>query len=212
MSKAPDRMPGLIAGPGGSLETLLEVPVDVEPRGLAVVCHPHPLYGGALTNKVAHTLARVACDLGLAALRFNFRGVGKSEGEFDHGVGEVADAAAALANARPDYPGSLLLAGFSFGGAIAMELARQTEPNWLVTVAPAVDRIERLESWRAPTVPWLLVQGDADELVSVARTIDFVNELEPGPELTVLEGVDHFFHGKLARLRELLVVRLQGQI
>ncbi len=212
MSKAPSRHPGIVDGPAGRIETLLELPDDVEPTGLAIICHPHPLHGGALTNKVAHTLARVACDLNLAALRFNFRGVGKSEGEHDHGVGEVDDAAAVLASAKATYPGPLLFAGFSFGGAVAMELARRERADYLVTIAPAVSRIDRDPTWSAPQLPWLLVQGDADELVDIQETIDFVNTLDPGPELTVLEGVDHFFHGKLTALRQLLVERLQGNL
>ncbi len=211
-SKAPVREPGFVTGPAGQIETLLESPADGECRGLAIICHPHPLHGGAMTNKVTHTLARVACDLGLAAMRFNFRGVGASEGEHDDGVGEIDDAAAVLTSSSSRFPGVRLFAGFSFGGAVAIELARREQPDCLITIAPAVTKIRRDRDWQAPACPWLIVQGDADELVAIDDTVAFVDGLPPGPELTVLPGVGHFFHGQLVDLRERLVDRLQESL
>jgi len=190
-----------IDGPAGRLEALYECPQEAAPRASVVVCHPHPQYGGTLRNKVVHTLARAFVRQDCAALRFNFRGVGKSEGAWDEGQGEQADAEAAVEWLRRRLPGiPLWLAGFSFGAAIAIRVAASAEPAGLVTVAPAVRRFAAgLES--QPDCPWLVVQGDADELVDVAETIDWVNGLAPGPELVVMPGVDHFFHGRLVELR-----------
>ena len=190
-----------IDGPAGILEAVLEPPRDIEPTAVAVVCHPHPLHGGTMTNKVAHTLARSFAGVGVTALRFNFRGVGKSEGRFDDGNGEVADVLAVvdwLRNETPQLP--LWLAGFSFGAAMAVRAAVQCEPAGLISVAPAVSRFAgNLD--RQPTCPWLIVQGDEDELVDIEDTIAWVNDLEPGPELEVFEQTEHFFHGKLTLLR-----------
>ena len=188
-------------GPAGDLQALLESPQDLEPTAVAVVCHPHPVHGGTMTNKVAHTLARSFVGVGISALRFNFRGVGKSAGSFDDGQGEVADVLAAvdwLRNEAPDLP--LWLSGFSFGAAMAIRASVECDPAGLISVAPAVSRFAgNLD--RQPECPWLIVQGDQDELVDVEETIAWVNELEPGPELEVFAETEHFFHGKLVLLR-----------
>jgi hypothetical protein len=201
MRKTPKNETFVLDGPAGPLEALIEYPQDEAPAGVAVVCHPHPLHGGAMTNKVAHTLARSFVGTGFAALRFNFRGVGQSGGSFDDGIGEVSDVEAAVAWMRarfPDLP--LWLAGFSFGAAMAVHAALRVDPCGLISVAPAVSRfIGRMES--QPRCPWLVVQGDQDELVDIEGTIAWINELEPGPELEVIEGAEHFFHGKLVLLR-----------
>lgn len=190
----------IIAGPAGPLEALLEVPED-DAAGIAVVCHPHPLYGGTMLNKVAHTLARSFVSSGFQCLRFNFRGVGKSAGEFDEGNGETEDALAAVDWIRlrsPDLP--LWLAGFSFGAAVAVRGSLQANPAGLVSIAPAVTRFAgNLEA--QPQCPWLVVQGDQDELVDIDETVRWVDALEPGPELLVMEGAEHFFHGRLVELR-----------
>ena len=202
MTKPPDNDRLVIDGPAGALEALLEVPKDEAVRGVAVVLHPHPLHGGTMQNKVAHTLARSFVRQGFAALRFNFRGTGASEGAWDEGRGELDDALAAIAWARDRYPGQpLWIAGFSFGAAIAIRAAIESAPAGLVSVAPAVRRFaDGLET--QPSCPWLVVQGDEDELVDIEETVEWVNGLEPGPELLVSPGVEHFFHGKLVELRE----------
>lgn len=188
-------------GPAGILEALLESPQDIEPTGVAVVCHPHPVHGGTMTNKVAHTLARSFIGVGIAALRFNFRGVGKSDGSFDEGNGEVNDVLAAVAWLREEFPTlPLWIGGFSFGAAMAIRAAVHCKPAGLVSVAPAVFRFaDNLD--RQPDCPWLIVQGDQDELVDIEETIAWVNELDPGPELEVFTDTEHFFHGKLVPLR-----------
>ena len=155
-----------------------------------------------MTNKVAHTLARSFVGVGFAALRFNFRGVGKSAGSFDEGRGEVDDVIAAvewMRESAPELP--LWLAGFSFGAAMAIRAAVLTRPDGLVSIAPAVSRFA-VDFDEQPDCPWLILQGDQDELVDVDETIAWVNTLDPGPELEIFPGVEHFFHGKLVQLRE----------
>lgn len=202
MTKPPDNDHLVIDGPAGALEAVLETPKDEAVRGVAVVLHPHPQHGGTMQNKVAHTLARAFVRRGFAALRFNFRGTGASEGAWDEGRGELDDALAAVAWARDRYPDKpLWIAGFSFGAAIAIRAAVETPAAGLVSVAPAVRRFADGLGTQ-PTCPWLVVQGDEDELVEVEETIEWVNGLQPGPELLVFPGVEHFFHGKLVDLRE----------
>ncbi|MEM8983045.1 MAG: alpha/beta family hydrolase [Pseudomonadota bacterium] len=200
-TKAPLKETVALNGPAGAIECLLEMPADAKPYGKALVCHPHPLHGGTMQNKVAHTLARAALDAGLAAMRFNFRGVGASAGEHDNGIGERDDALVVADYLDARYDGPVVFAGFSFGGGVATEIARRREPTALVTAAPAVDRWPRSDDWRPPNCPWLIVHGDADELVSVDAVVNFVDALEPGPELIVMPTVSHFFHSHLVELR-----------
>ena len=189
-------------GPAGKLEALLEVPQGTKIVGCAVVCHPHPLHGGTLQNKVAHTLARSFTGQGFIALRFNFRGVNDSEGTFDDGRGELEDVYVAMDFLSIDYPDlPLWISGFSFGAAMAIHAAAERRPAGLVSIAPAISRITTTPTPR-PDCPWLILQGDQDELVDVDETIAWVNGLDPGPELLILDGAVHFFHGKLTLLRE----------
>lgn len=202
MSKPPRSERLFIDGPAGRLEAILELPAEQSPLGSVVVCHPHPQHGGTMHNKVAHTLARAFVRSGFAALRFNFRGTEQSEGEYDEGVGERDDALAAVSWMRARDPGATLwLAGFSFGAAIAVKAAVDAGVDGLVSVAPAITRLASgLEA--QPECPWLIVQGDQDELVDVEQTVDWVNGLLPGPELLIILGGEHFFHGRLVELRE----------
>jgi len=166
-----------------------------------VVCHPHPLFGGTMTNKVVHTLARAFTDLGLPSLRFNFRGVGASTGTHDEGRGEVQDALAAVRYGRERWPGAQLwLAGFSFGAAVAVRASSDAAPSRLVAVAPAVDRIEI--GAVTPACPWLVLLGDADEVVAPQRVLEWARGLRPQPHIQVMAGAGHFFHGRLPQLRE----------
>ena len=201
MNRPPQSEALSLAGPAGRLEAILDLPGDAQVRGAAVVCHPHPQHGGTMHNKVAHTLARAFARSGYAALRFNFRGTEGSEGEYDEGRGELDDALAALGWIRDRYPeGPLWLAGFSFGAAIAVRAAIAVDVDGLVSVAPAIYRFASgLEG--QPRCPWLVIQGDEDELVDVEETVEWINGLEPGPELLVMRGAEHFFHGRLNDLR-----------
>ena len=191
-----------IAGSAGRLQAILEQPAAAAPTGAVLVCHPHPQHGGTMHNKVAHTLARTFLRMDFATLRFNFRGTEQSDGHFDDGVGELDDALVALDWMRERYPTvPIWLAGFSFGAAIAVRAATLVNVSGLISVAPAVARVAG-DLDGQPGCPWLVVQGDADELVAVDATIDWLNSLEPGPELQIFDGVEHFFHGRLIDLRE----------
>ena len=191
-----------IEGPAGRLEALIEEPADLPLRYAAVVCHPHPLFGGTLHNKVVHTLARALRSGGAATLRFNFRGVGASEGRHDEGVGETADTLAAVAWARARWPSAgLLLAGFSFGAAVAIRAAAAADPRWLISVAPAVDRVS-FEGLVIPQCDWLIVQGSADEIVPPESVRSWAARTAPHAQLRMLPGVGHFFHGRLHELQE----------
>jgi uncharacterized protein len=162
------------------------------------------LYGGNMHNKVAHMLARACNEVGMPALRFNYRGVGKSAGSYDQGVGETEDALAALDWMRSRWPAApLYLAGFSFGGAVALQAALQREVRRLITVAPAIERIATIAS--LPACPWLLIQGTADEVIDAAATQRWVATLPQPPRLVMLEGVSHFFHGHLTQLKDVVV-------
>ena len=208
-NKSPLSQSVSVTGPVGRLEAIVEIPPDGAAIGAIVVCHPHPQHGGTMHNKVVHTLARTFVRMGFAALRFNFRGTEASDGEFDNGVGELDDALAALAWMRDEHvDGPLWLGGFSFGAAIAVRAALESPLDGLVTVAPAVGRFVS-ELHDQPNCPWLIVQGDQDELVDIADTIEWINSLDPGPELLVMLGAEHFFHGRLVELREAVTAFVQ---
>jgi uncharacterized protein len=190
-----------IAGPAGALEAVVE-DAAVSGPNYAVICHPHPLYGGTLENKIVTTLARALHDAGVATLRFNFRGVGASAGAYDQGVGELADADAMASWGAERWPGKTLVsAGFSFGGYVALRLALQRTTARLITVAPAIG-LFGAHTVGAPQCPWLIVQGDADDVVDPKAVIAWARALNPAPRLIVLPGVGHFFHGRLQELRK----------
>jgi uncharacterized protein len=193
-----------IAGPAGRIEARLEDPV-ADGQGHAVVgvlCHPHPLHGGTMQNKVVHTAARAMQEAGAATVRFNFRGVGRSEGDYDDGRGELDDALAVVAWARDRFAcDALWLGGFSFGAAVALQAAvRGARPARLVTIAPPVGRII-VQPVARPRCEWLIVQGDRDELVDLGDVRDWAAGYDPPPELLVVPDAEHFFHGKLVELR-----------
>jgi alpha/beta superfamily hydrolase len=198
-----------ISGPAGVLEALLEIPDRAPGDRMAVICHPHPLQHGSMLNKVVHTMARAMMDLGAPALRFNFRGVGASDGSFAEGIGEAEDTLAACAWMQARYPGAeLILCGFSFGAAVACRAALSAAPAYLVTVAPPPARARELLGGRRPEASWLLVQGDADGVVPVHEVAAWVAEIGPPPRFELLPGVDHFFHGSLTQLRQLVVAHI----
>jgi len=202
LNKLPKSQKISIRGPAGALEAILESPGDTAVNGAAVVCHPHPQHGGTMHNKVAHTLARSFVRSNFAVLRFNFRGTEGSEGVYDNGVGELDDALAAMAWMRQQkVEGPLWVAGFSFGAAIAVRAALARDVDGLISVAPAIYRFAgNLDA--QPQCPWLIIQGDEDELVDIDETVEWVDSLDPGPELLVVPGAEHFFHGRLHELRE----------
>ena len=209
--KPPTPEPLVVDGPAGALELVVEEPDTGPGDAVMVACHPHPLHQGAMTNKVVHTLARSAIALGRPAVRFNFRGVGNSEGTWDRGRGEADDALAVVAFARQRWPGrALWLGGFSFGAWIALEIAERASPDRLVAVAPPVQRFS-FAGLGAPACPWLIVQGRQDELVDSDHVIQWSTGLEPAPRVELLDDADHFFHGRLTRLRDACVDFLDGR-
>lgn len=187
----------VVAGPAGRIEVAVDEPAGA-PLGVAVVCHPHPLHGGTLDNKVAQTLARGFVASGWRAVRFNFRGVKGSEGHWDGGVGEVDDAlAVAAAHRLPGLP--LRWAGFSFGGFIAAQASAQGAGRPLILVGPAV------VNFPMPAVPadTAVIHGEADDVVPLAGVLDWARP--QALPVTVLPGAGHFFHGQLALLKTWVV-------
>jgi alpha/beta superfamily hydrolase len=191
-----------IDGPSGALEAVVEEPDAPAATGGAMVCHPHPLFGGTMENKVVTSIARALRDRGSPTLRFNFRGVGQSAGKFDGGEGETADAAAAAGWCEQRWPGRpLVVAGFSFGAYVAWRLARERTLDRLILVAPPVQRFD-FSGERSPACPWLVVQGDDDEVVDNQSVMAWVEQFDPQPKVIRMSGVGHFFHGRLLELRE----------
>jgi alpha/beta superfamily hydrolase len=184
-----------IAGPAGALEIALNVP-DGPLAGIALVAHPNPVEGGTLDNKVVHTLAKSFFALGYAAVRFNFRGVGKSEGSFDRGEGETDDALAALAHARSRFGADKCVAvgGFSFGAFVAARVAQRIRVERMVLVGPAVGRFE------VAKVPddTIVIHGEEDDVVPLAAVLAWARPQEL--PVTVFPGAGHFFHGRLPQL------------
>jgi alpha/beta superfamily hydrolase len=193
-----------IDGPAGALEIVLNVPGPA-PRGIALVTHPHPLQGGTLDNKVAQTLARTFFALGYVATRLNFRGVGKSSGAFDDGVGETADALAALDHARARF-GVLpvALAGFSFGTYVQTRVAESVHAERMALIGPAVGRFA-LTSVPPDTI---VVHGEEDDVVPLAAVLAWARPQQlPG---VVFAGCGHFFHGRLPQLQRTVAAMWRG--
>ena len=211
-SSSPSIEKVVIDGPAGAIEAMIERPPGTRGDIVAVCCHPHPLYGGSMQNKVVHTLARACQDQQVTSVRFNFRGVGGSAGKHDDGVGESEDAAAvadfAMRTTGAEHLWSL---GFSFGGFVAYRLATLRAADALVTVAPPVQRFD-FTRLPVPACPWFVAQGDADDLVDHERVLAWTRSLDPAPEVKILRGAEHFFHGRLTELRSLLADWLAARL
>jgi alpha/beta superfamily hydrolase len=197
-----------VAGPAGDIECAIDAPAGA-PRGVAVVCHPHPQHGGTLDNKVAQTLARAFVQLGWRSVRFNFRGVGASQGAWGDGVGEVDDALAVIAAHRdPALP--LMLAGFSFGAyvasAAAARLPDEAKPQRLVLVGPSTEK-QQMATVPADT---LVIHGETDEVVRLSATLAWARP--QNLPVIVFPGVGHFFHGQLALLKTVIVQELRPRV
>ena len=196
----------IITGPAGQIEARLEMAAG-HADDFAIVCHPHPLHGGTMDNKVAHTAARALCKAGMPVARFNFRGVGGSAGGFDHGAGEQDDLAAVAAWARSRFPGrGLVLAGFSFGAYVAAAQAQTLSARRLITIAPPVAMYDFAAiEYR---MPWLVIMGDADEVVPAEAAREWLRQWSQTPSAASprrrhaewMTGAGHFFHGRLPEL------------
>jgi alpha/beta superfamily hydrolase len=190
-----------IAGPAGALECAIDEPMDAV-RGVAVVCHPHPQHGGTMDNKVVQTVARAFVQQGWRTVRFNFRGIGASEGTWDEGQGEIDDAMAVV-RARRDTSLPFALAGFSFGAYVASHvcarLAAEQPPDRLVLVGPATQNFQV-----APVPPGsLVIHGEQDEIVPLQATLDWARP--QSLPVVVVPGVGHFFHGQLPLLKSIVL-------
>jgi alpha/beta superfamily hydrolase len=194
----------LIQGPIGQLEVVRANPIGKERAAFGIICHPHPLFGGTMDNKVVTTLTKTFQHLGLHTARFNFRGVGRSEGEFAHGRGELADLLAVIDWMQQQHQeNEIWLAGFSFGAYVAASAAAQLPVSKLVTVAPAVQNFPMQEL--APiTCPWILVQGEKDDVVPPEQVYAWAENRDPKPIILRFPEAGHFFHGQLGELRKRL--------
>lgn len=192
-----------LPGPAGALELAVDLPEDdVAALPLvAIVCHPLPTEGGTMHNKVVTMTARALRELGATTVRFNFRGTGDSEGSFNQGPGEIEDLRAVAAWVRAECPSRRLwLAGFSFGAFVSLSAAADIEPGMLISIAPPAGRWD-FESIRLPTFPWLVIQGEEDEIVDPQAVYDWLDRSGAQAELVRVPDTGHFFHRKLMDLR-----------
>lgn len=200
----------LLDGPAGRLEAMA-TPGEKHANAIdavAIIAHPHPLFGGTMHNKVVHMLDKALRELGVDTVRFNFRGVGESEGQYDHGIGETDDLLAVhdwLRQVRPDA--ALWLAGFSFGSYVALRAANLLDPAALISIAPPVERYD-FTTLPRPNCPWLMVMGTEDDVVSPQAVFDYVRTVQPPPLLKTLPA-GHFFHRKLLDLKQIVQTGLK---
>jgi alpha/beta superfamily hydrolase len=188
-----------IDGPAGNLEAVVNDPGE-QRSGIALIAHPHPLFGGTLDNKVVHTLAKAFFELGYVALRPNLRGAGKSQGNFDEGKGEMQDMLAVAEYAKGQFGDlPLALAGFSFGAFVQSRVIKHLSAEKLVLVAPAVERFD------VGNVPanTLVIHGDRDDVVPLAAVLAWAQPQEL--RVMVLPGAGHFFHGRLPQLKQIVL-------
>lgn len=204
---SPDRFPDSseeirLDGPAGVLEAVCDLPEpELARAGTAILCHPHPLHSGTMHNKVVTMAERSLRELGLRTVRFNFRGVGGSEGEYDDGRGETLDLLAVAEWVQKVRPGDALwLCGFSFGSYVALLGARHLPVKQMISIAPPAGRWD-FSAVLAPTCPWLVVQGEEDDVVDPQAVYDWVESLPEKPSLVRMPETGHFFHRRLMDLR-----------
>lgn len=194
-----------IDGAAGTLECKLDLPAEAAPRGIALIAHPHPLFGGTMDNKVAQTLARAFVALGYASTRMNFRGVGNSAGTHDAGLGETDDMALLLAHMQAELPElPVALAGFSFGTFVQAQLQQR-----LIAQGQPAERLALVGTaagkWAVPAVPanTILIHGEEDDTIPLKDVFDWARPLDL--PVMVIPGADHFFHRKLHHIKHLIV-------
>ena len=202
-----------LSGPAGAIEAYVDRPEPQHARsGIAIVCHPHPLHGGSMHNKVVVMIERSLRELGLHTVRFNFRGVGASEGEYDDGRGETLDLLAVaewVTRVRPQD--ALWLAGFSFGSYVALLAARHLPVKQMISVAPPVGRWD-FSAAIAPPCPWLVIQGEDDDVVDPQAVFDWVEAMPDKPTLVRMPETGHFFHRRLMDLRGAIKNGVRGNL
>ena len=195
----------LIQGPAGHLEILVTLSKKAKKFIIGIICHPHPLYGGTMNNKVVTTLFKVLDELRIQTVRFNFRGVGRSQGQYDNGVGEIEDLKAVLRWVKQTFStDKIWLAGFSFGAYISAKVAYDQKVAQLISIAPPIF-YEGFSLLTQMASPWLIAQGDQDEIVSFDQVKEFVHKISSPVNFLVIPGASHFFHGQLMQLKELLI-------
>ena len=198
--------------PSERLEAILNVPASPQPQ-LAILGHPHSLHGGSMQNKVVTTLVRAFADLQIPSIRFNFRGVGKSSGAYDAGIGESEDMALLAKiwkDHRPDDV--LILAGFSFGSFVAYRAAQTVSPKLLITIAPPVHHFDyksRLGIGQPAPFNWHIIQGTEDDIVPYDVVMAFASSFRPALPVVAFDATGHFFHGKLVELKESVITIAQ---
>ena len=199
-----------LQGQAGHIEALLDEPAEGAVQGTAVIAHPHPLFGGTMQNKVVQTLARAFMQSGWRAVRFNFRGVGASEGTYDEGRGEAADMFQVIAQVAPEGP--LALAGFSFGAFVTSHVVQalgdRRPPQQLVLVGTAASRFELAPVALDLHERCLVLHGELDDTVPLASVMDWARP--QSLPITVIPGCEHFFHGQLPLLKSLVVRHLRS--
>ena len=202
----------ILLGPAGDLQAIYEAPKDIIIDNLImIICHPHPKHEGTMHNKVITTIARAAYKQGIETIRFNYRGVMNSQGEYGNGVGEVDDLLSVITYVRKKMPGKkILLAGFSFGAAIAYIGSSKSQAICgLITVAPSAIKFQ-LDSFTQPSVPWCIIHGTDDEVISFNQVKDFVfNHTDNEVTFYRCNNVGHYFHGQLIKLRKYIEYWLQ---
>lgn len=198
-------------GEVGLLEAILTIPDEMNLSFVALLGHPHSLQGGSMSNKVVTTLARAFKELGIASIRFNFRGVGKSEGLFDNGLGESNDMLILRALWSQRFPScQFLIAGFSFGSYVAYRTAATSVSKLLLTIAPPVHHYNYQEFSSVPQ-HWHIIIGDNDEVVPLKEVEDFANKRTPSLPIIHFTDTGHFFHGKLLLLKSSIMTLITEQ-
>ena len=198
-----------LEGAVGNIEAILHLPehggVTAPAKAVVICCHPHPQFGGTMTNKVVHTLAKTFSKMGVPALRFNFRGIGSSDGNYDDGRGESEDLLKLSKIMQHSWPEQQLwLAGFSFGSWIAATCAEAASATQLLSIAPPVQNFDA-DSFNTPSCPWTVVMGEDDEVVEPDQVFAWIDAQKNPPQLIRFPETGHFFHGKMVKLSDILM-------
>ena len=202
---------GIINGQSGNIETVINIPKERSFQNyIAIICHPHPLHGGTMHNKVVHTAAKACNELGIDAIRFNYRGVGKSQGSFGDSIGESEDLQSVIDFVKSHNPNArLILAGFSFGSFIALTGAVNKNNNceMLLSIAPAVNHQDyaKFVPQLDINIPWLLIHGTKDEIIDIKIIKNWLDNLSHKPSVELFENSTHFFHGYLIELKNCII-------